>query len=334
MAISRDSSNPLRMLNAILASNRADKRSENQNALSALMFNIRREDAQMARVDSALKDPQDSLKDEYKGYEEQLLMYRQLGGTKDALQKNDKGLSSDAYSILGLTQARIADDVGAKKLALANTVNTISQFRDAKKEISGRVGTYYEAAGTVAAKLFNEKGIDGSDVTEDEIRDFLNQPQVDKDGKEIKGTRLFGDEKIGMPLFMSGLRAGLAREKQAYSDQQYRESLARNNRRSGVDKKRSELLSLNKEWRIINNVVNGKVGNQEEALIRAMGGDVEVTTGMSREEKIKQLYEPFMLSVKAYENAYGVNIADKYTFPEDKEEGDEEFNKLLTEFFN
>ncbi len=216
------SSVPLRMLNAIVTSDRRERQSDKEMALSALMFNIKREEAGKDRALEQLNIVQKQIIELEKEGRKKRGAVALIGGTLQALKEvgAKTGIGSDASAIVYSTMSREAE----------NTQDITNLIKKAKTEygvLKYDIGSYdksikdyHVGMGRAAADAWRKHGGDGK-VDAEEFKTFMDKLKSDK------------NYQISDPQsFETGLNLGLRELAKEAADIKSKESLIKSRQQS------------------------------------------------------------------------------------------------------
>ena len=175
------SGDPLRMLNALIMSDRRERQSDKEMALSALMFNIKREEGEKDRALKQLNIVQERVIEARKQRDKGRRDGGVYGGTLQSLNElgTKSGISSEASMIVYQSMSKKASDVEdytslIKKLE--------SEYGSLEKEIGGydaSIRDYHTGLGRAAADAWREYGGDAK-VDSKEFDEFLTKLKTDE----------------------------------------------------------------------------------------------------------------------------------------------------------
>ena len=339
MAVSQGSGEFLRGISALIQDKKQQRQSEQSMALTSLMFNLKREDAEKQRVTNVLGDAQKQIQDLSKTIEEKKVVFGQLGGSQEALKSINSGIKTDAGSILGATMSRMAGDVGGMQKSLESLKQLESQYRVADDELDKRIGAYSYGAGVAAQRAWRESGGDkgvivGADgkVDKKELDYLLGEGSDFR--KDIK--KEYGKDVVEWSIFQSGFLKGLSDEETRAAKMKADAALTTNRNRVGPGRNKwTELRDIHKAYAAIERTINGKQkGDDMDTIMSALGVAEEDVAGMSREERIEQLKPAFDVLVEEHDEYWGTSTKNKFNLITEKseDEGDAEFKKLMDEF--
>ena len=314
MAVSQGSGEFLRGISALIQDKKQQRQSEQSMALTSLMFNLKREDAEKQRVTNVLGDAQKQIQDLSKTIEEKKVVFGQLGGSQEALKSINSGIKTDAGSILGATMSRMAGDVGGMQKSLESLKQLESQYRVAGDELDKRIGAYSYGAGVAAQRAFKEKG-SGGIVTKEEIGELFD----DKDGKMTEFKKKIEDEYgkgiVDWSIFQSGFYKGLSGEEKRAAEMSKERATAsyyRGDRGKGRDYTLPDVVNSYKE-------IYGKKIELIEGQIKALAGEVDKFGDPipGNDEKISVLNKRLNKVLKQGEEFMTKNAKGMLVFPDD-----------------
>ena len=316
MAVSQGSSQALQVLNSLLVNQRQERRSDNELALTALSFNIKRDEAEKNRNVELLGIAQKERDSSIKALRDLQEKFAISGGTEKSLNEIQKkyGLQSDAYAVVGQYKMRIADEHKTVKESIGGLNQQIQGIEGAIDAYSAKIQEQGNALGVAAAKHFDTADVNKSGtISSEEFTAIFKDMGFSKDA-EASVWKSFKAEEAN--------RADLAYKK-AYTG--YRQASVGKGRASqkAIDRDR-----IDKMWLSINKSIEGSLKKDKLAIL---SGDLGVGGDPSK-IKPETLYAAFVGKVRNFEDKYGDNILDQFPmqFAEDSEVFDEQFNKLMS----
>ena len=199
---------PLRILNAMILSDRRERQSDKEMALSAAMFKIRQGNAELDRLNDMISESAGTVKEAKKELDGLLKTFSGLGATAEQLKEVSPGISTDIDAVIGLNKSDTAGRVKAFQDRIkAHTIDKDAIYK-AMDTIKGQMGEYYLGAGEAAVDVFRE-GFAGEDnvFNAKEFRDAM---------EHLKTTEKYKDVATH-PLFESGVSLGVQKSEKHYT---------------------------------------------------------------------------------------------------------------------
>ena len=176
----RYKSDPLRILNAMVLNQRRERQSDKEMALTAMMFNIKQENAEQAKRDEKILEATKVLGEERKSVGKLEGQFRELGGID--LKEVSPTIQTDGDALVGLIKMRKAQEVQEKRDGIEDISQKLETLKGQGEFFSERIGEYYLGAGKAAAEVWR-KGFAGDDnvFTEDEFGKAMDHLKASKE---------------------------------------------------------------------------------------------------------------------------------------------------------
>jgi len=170
MAVSQGSSQALQVLNSLLVNQRQERRSDNELALTALSYGIKRDEANEKLLRDNLANKTTERDNSLKALRDLEDKFAISGGTEKSVNEVQKkfGLQSDAYAVVGQYKMRIADEHKTVKESIGGLNQQIKGIEGAIDAYSKRIGEQSRALATAAVKHFDEADVSGDDIISSE----------------------------------------------------------------------------------------------------------------------------------------------------------------------
>jgi hypothetical protein len=305
------SGDPLRMLNALIMSDRRERQSDKEMALSALMFNIKREEAEKVRVAKESQRWEDKIIDLQKTIDEKKQTVATMGGTLRAVKEQGErsGVGSDASSMVYLSMSRMAGDIEDMTNSMERAKTEYGSLMQQGQALDASIKDYHVGLGSAAASVFREYG-DDAKVDKGEYAEALEKLKTDKNFN-------VSDWKSFETGFNKGLQELTVQAQKTQTEKDRGDYYRRGGyTRSKADKKLSEYDSLSKHWLSIQKALTTGDKSEMNVLLQELGIPVEPGKKMDPET----LYRSFRRRVKLYEKKYGEKIMEDFfpTKPKDE----------------
>jgi len=267
MAVSQGSGEFLRGISALIQDKKQQRQSEQSMALTSLMFNLKRADAEKQRLTDVLGDAQKQILGLSKDLDAKKVIFGQLGGSQEVLKSLNSGIKTDAFSIVGASMSRIAGTAGEMQKSLDALKQLESQYRSDAATLDEQIGAYSYGAGLAAQRAFKEKGVNGVTVGADgkvdrqEIESLLG----DKSDFRENIKKEYGKDIVNWSTFQAGFYKGLAGEEKTFSEQQYKKAVTRKvNQGPGRD------YSVGEAVQVSNVKYGGTIDDLEARLVKLL----------------------------------------------------------------